>query len=840
MFDRLFYGVKHGLRGLWREPAFTVVALLSIALGVGANSAIFSLVDQALLRQLPVREPERLVLVQWDGMWVGSSWGSGDLFPHPMFRALAAENEVFEGVFARHPTEVSVDVAGTPEQVGAEVVSGSYFSALGVPAAMGRLFDASDDVHRDAHPVVVLSFDYWKSRLGGPRDIVGRTVRVNSHPMTVIGVAAEGFRGVDWGEVPSLWVPAMMKRQATPDFDWLEDPRGRFLNVFARLRPGVTREQAEAALQPWFKHKLEADTRHESWPAVSDDTKQRFLTARVALSPAARGRSDLRRQLERPLIVLLAATGLVLLLACLNVANLWVARAFVRRQELALRLALGASRPRMVAESLTESALLSLGGAALGLLAAPAVVGALIRFLPPDVNLNAGVDARVLWISLAVALATGLLFGLAPALHASRTDPGSTLKEGSTRVAGGLGLRKLLVAAQVALALILLVGAGLFVRTLANLRAQGPGFATTNLITFRVDPGRGGYDDVRARRLFRDLLEDLQARPEVERVGLASVPLLMGGSWNSRVTLEAGGRIVTDRNVHHNAISPGFFPALGARIVAGRAFDERDVRREEIGSTAPTDPRRSPFRSVIVNESFVRRHLGGRNPVGARLAFGDGPQVQPTIEIVGVVDSFSYRGLREGDEQAFFPFFEDTVNAATFYVRTRTGSEASFGTVRAAVRQRDPLLPVVELRTIEDQLDRSLVNERLLATLAAAFAVLAVALAVVGLYGVTAFVVSRRTREIGIRLALGSSRRRALWVVLRDTAVMLGAGLAVALPAVWALGRLVESQLFGLSALDAGTIAAAVALIALTAAAASVVPARRAASVSPTEALRYE
>jgi predicted permease len=840
MFDRIAYALKHGLRGLLRERAFTFVALLSLALGVGANSAIFSLVDQALLRQLPVRQPQELVLVRWEGPFVGRGWGSDDLFPHPLFRELAAENTVFDGLFARHPTEVSLAVNGSPEQVGAEVVSGSYFGVLGVAPALGRLLDVTDDLHRNAHPVVVLSFDYWKNRLGAPRDIVGRTVRLNSHPMTVIGVTAEGFHGVDWGEVPSVWVPLMMKRQATPEFDWLDDRRGRFLHVFARLKPGVSREQAQAALQPWFKARLEFDTRHESWPAVTDETKQRFLAGRLELLPAAAGRSDLRAQLQRPLLVLLAATGLVLLLACLNVANLWVARAFVRRQEIALRLAMGATRGRIVSESLTESGLLALAGGGLGLLLAPVVIGALVRFLPGNVSLDQSVDARVLWISLAVAVVTGLVFGLAPALHASRTEPGATLKEGSSRVAGGLGLRKLLVAAQVALALILLVGAGLFVRTLANLRAQGPGFATTNLVTFRLDPGRGGYDDARSRRLFRDLLADLRARPEVEKVGLSTVPLLMGGSWNSPVTIEAGGRIVSDRSVHHNAITPGWFETLGARIVAGRAFDDRDLLAEEHGPAAPSNLAQAPFRSVIVNQSFVQRYLGGRNPIGVRIGFGDGPQVRPTIEIVGVVGTFSYRGLRENDDQTFFPFFEDTVNAGTFYVRTRVRSDAAFAALRAAVRQRDPELPLIDLRTIEDQLDRSLVNERLLATLAAAFAGLAMALAVVGLYGVTAFVVSRRTREIGIRLALGSTRRGAVWVAVRDTVTMLAAGLAVALPAVWALGRLVQTQLFGLSALDPATIAAAVVLIALTALAASAVPARRAASVSPTEALRYE
>jgi predicted permease len=839
MLDRLWHDVGQGARGLLRNRSFTAVAVLSIALGVGANSAIFSLVDQALLRELPVRDADRLVLLTWRGSFVGGGWGSGDLLPHPLFRDLAAQTSVFDGVCARFPTNVDLGLENeTPEPVGAEIVSGSYFGVLGVPPALGRVLGESDDRQPSAHPVVVLSYDFWRNRLGGRSDVVGRTVRVNNHPMTVVGVAAEGFRGLDWGEVPSLWVSTMMKKEAS-EFDWLDDRRGRWLHVFGRLKPGMTADEAEAALQPWFKATLEADTRHESWPAVTEEQRTRFLASTLDVLPAARGRSDLRGQLERPLLVLLAATGLVLLLACLNVANLSLARAFARRSETALRLALGASRGRIVSESLTQSAILALFGGALGVLLAPAVIGALISFLPPGVDLAPTVNPRVLSLALAVAVFTGVLFGLLPALHASRAMPAWTLKEGSSRLSGGLGLRRLLVVGQVALAVVLLIGAGLFLRTLANLRAQGPGFETTNLSSFRLEPRRSGYTQEQGRRIMRDVLEALRARPEVQSVGISTAGLLSGGSWNGPLTIESGGRTATEGSIHLNMVSPGFFETLGASVLAGRGFDERDAQPVPAGALG-TDARAMTFRSAIVNESFARRYFGARNPLGARLGIGARPDTRVDIEIVGVVSTFSYRGLRQVDDQAFFPYFEGPVGGGGFYLRTRTASPAAFAAVHEAVRQVDPSLTVAALRTVDDQLDRSLGNERLLAALAAAFAGLAVLLAVIGLYGVTSFMVTRRTREIGIRLALGSSRRAALWLVLRDTAAMVAGGLAIALPVVWALGRLVESQLFGLSALDGGTIAAATVLIALVALGASAVPARRAATVSPTEALRYE
>jgi putative ABC transport system permease protein len=830
MLDSLRHDLGYALRGLLRDRGFTVVAVLSIGLGVGANSAIFSLVDQALFRRLPVREPERLVLLDWNGSFIGSGWGSGNLLPHPMFRDLKAENQVFDGVFARHPTSVHLSVENAPEPVNAEIVSGTYFGVLGVRPARGRLLDESDDVQPGAHPVVVVSYDYWMNRLGGREDVVGRKVLVNSFPMTVIGVAPRGFRGIDWGEIPTLWIPTMMKKQATPDFDWLEDRRGRWLHVFARLKPGLSPRQAQAGLEPWFKAMLEADTRREGWPKVTEEQRRRFLASRLEVLPAAQGRSDLRGRLERPLLVLLAATVLVLMLACLNVANLCLARAFARRKETAVRLALGAPRHRIVRELLEQSALLALAGTALGVLLAPAVIAGLISFLPEAVDLHPAVNPRVFFFTLATALSTGLLFGLVPALRASRTPPGFTLKEEASSVAGGLGLRRALVVGQIALALVLLIGAGLFVRTLTNLRAQGPGFDTTNLLAFRANPNRNGYGPEKAKRFMSELLDRLRSLPEVQSVGVSAAELLGGGSWNTRLTIDSGERRATEDVVHCNAVSPGFFETLGASLVSGRGFDERDAHHDGEGR----------FRSAVINERFAKRYFGDRSPLGARLGFGNRPDVKTEIEIIGVVKTFSYRGLRAAEDQAFFPFFEGGASAGGFYVRTRIPSPAAFASIRAAVRRADPTLPVDGLRTLDDQLDRALVNERLLAILAAAFAALAVLLAVVGLYGVMSFAVTRRTREIGIRMALGATRGAALWLVVRDTALLVSAGVAIALPAVWSLGRLIESQLFGVGALDGVTVAACASLLVLAALAAAAVPARRATSLNPVEALRCE
>ena len=837
--DDLHGDLRYALRTLARSKGFAAAVIATLAIGIGANTAIFSLVDQALFRLLPVRQPDRLVLLDWRGTFVGKGWGSVNLMSYPFYRDLRDQTDVFDGVFARAPTTVNVALGDRAESLSAEIVTGSYFRVLGVGALLGRVLDDSDDDRPDAHPVVVLSADYWRSRLGGPSDIVGRTVLINTHPMTVVGVADAGFRGIDWGDVPAVWIPAMMKRQATPDWDWLLERRGRWLHVFGRLKPGMTVAQAQAALQPWFKGMLQADTKREDWPRVTPTQERRYLNSWLEVLPASRGRSDLRGRLERPLVVLLAATTLVLLLACLNVANLALARGAATRRETALRMALGARRGRIVRELLVQSLLLAAAGALVGVAVAPAVNRALLSFLPQGaatIDLSAELNPRVFLFALAAACATAVLFSLAPAFRAVRVDPALALKEESTTIGAGIGVRKALVVAQIALALVLLVGAGLFVRTLGSLRAKGPGFATTNLIMLSVDGSRSGYSTAQSTALVRNLFAAIERLPDVDRVSLSVAELLTGGSWNQLLTIDDGRRFVTDAVVHCNAISRGFFDTLGVPITAGRGFGDAE---ESAGAASPGDGS-TIFRAAIVNESLARRYFGGRDPIGARLSLNSGPDAKPSIEIVGVVRMFSYRGIRENEDQVFFPIFEGPLTGARFWIRTRTTATAAFASVRAAVRAIDPTLPTGRMRTVDAQLDESLANERLLASLAAAFAAVAILLAIVGVYGVTSFVASTRTREIGIRIALGASRRAAVWLIVRETAIMLACGVAVAVPIVWSSGRLIESQLFGVHATDWRTLAGAAALVAAVALTASALPARRATAISPISALRVE
>jgi predicted permease len=541
------------------------------------------------------------------------------------------------------------------------------------------------------------------------------------------------------------------------------------------------------------------------------------------------------------LLVLLAATALVLLLACLNVANLYLARGFARRKETALRLALGASRGRIVLELLLQSAILAGAGALVGTLLAPAVIQTLLSFLPQgnaDVDLSAAIDVRLFLFALTAAVMTALVFTLAPAFRNARTQPSLTLKEGSSTPGAGIRLRRLLVVGQICLAVILLVGAGLFIRTLSSLRAKGPGFTTSNQLTFRVDPSGSGFSPAQAASLIRSVLQTVRNLPEVERAGMSVASLLSGGSWNQQLTIRSGRRTLTESTVHCNAITPGFFETLGVRLLAGRDFNDRDAR--EVISATRVGEGPPGFRSAIVNESFARRYFGDRSPIGARLGLGNQADTPVNIEIVGVVSTFSYRGLREVDDQAFFPYFEGAFGGGSFWVRTRVPADTAFSSIRAAIRGINPALVIADMRTVDDQIDRTLVNERLLATLASGFAALAILLALLGVYGVTSFLVTRRTREIGIRVALGATRAAAAWVLLRDTMIMLAAGIAVALPIVWLVGRLIESQLFGVRPMDWSTVIAAAAAVALGALAASALPARRATSINPIEALRHE
>lgn len=824
--------VRYAVRTLSRSPGFTATAVLSLALGIGANAGIFSLVDQVLLRLLPVKEPERLVLLNWRGNALADSWGSGNLMSYPLCRELEKQDPFFDGVFCRYPTSVTFSTGQQHDPVSAEIVSGSYFPVLGIRPELGRLIGQSDDLQPGAHPVVVLSYDYWKNNLGSAQDVVGRKVLVNNYPMAVIGIAAESFRGVDLGGVPALWIPAMMKRVLTPEWDRLLDRRAVWMHVFGRLKSGVTAEQAKAGLQPWFTSMLEADTQREGFPRVTAEQRRNFLASTIDVLPAAQGRSELRGALERPLWVLLGGTLLLLLLASLNVASLLVARGAARSRELTTRMALGASRGRITGQLLVESMLITLGGGLLGLMAAPAVTQTLLSFLSQDVDLSPRIDQRVFLFAFLVTTLTAGLCGLLPALQAGRIPLIGSLKERShMATAGGARLRKALVAGQMAFTLILLTGAGLFVQTLARLHAKAPGSASS-LVTFRADPVGIGYSDPNARQFMRGLLRKLQDVPGVEGAAVANTSLLRGGSFSRILTIQSDVRIVTDRPVYGLRVTPGFFSTLGTRVIAGRGFDERDTRDPQASTT---------YRAVIVNESFARRYFGGRNPVGYRLGVGSRPDTPTNIEIVGMIEDFSYRSLRlKETEHMFFPFWDHQSEDGTVYLKVRGKPQSAFASIRAAVAELDPALPVASLATFEDQIDRSIWAERALATLSSGFGAIALLLSVVGLYGVMSFVVTHRTQEIGVRLALGATRSAAVWLIVRDALVIIGAGTAIALPCVWVLGRLIEAQLFGVRAADGPTIAAASALLAFVALGAAMLPAWRAASVSPTEALRFE
>jgi predicted permease len=836
--------LRFALRGLAKAPGFTAVTVLSLALGIGANTAIFTLLDQALLRRLPVKDPEQLALLTMVGRHYGNNRGSNAI-SYPLYEDLSRENQVFNGMFCRFPTTASLSFGGQTELVNAELVSGTYFPVLGVGAALGRTFTAEEDKTPGGHPIVVLSYDYWRSRFAGDPAALGKTVVVNGRDMTVLGVAAPGFSGVELEFVPQIFVPMMMKAQMTPLWDALKDRRTRFVNAFGRLKPGVTRVQAKASLQPFFKSILDMEVKEAAFSHASAEARGAFLKNVLDVLPGGQGRSDFRKQLETPLLLLITLTGGVLLIACANVANLLIARAAARGKEIALRLALGATPGRIVRLLLVESLALAAAGALCGVALAYATDRLVFGLMPPEVaslKLTPAPDLRTLLFTGAVASLTALVFGLAPAIQGARPDLAPTLKDQAGSIAGGprqARFRKVLVAVQVALSLILLVGAGLFVRSLRNLRELGPGFQSQQLLAFDIDPSLNGYEGERSKAFYKRLTDDLRALPGVSASGLASVAILQGNEWDSSVTVEghAAGP-GEDVNPFMNAISPGYFAALGVPVVAGRDFTLQDteqvnhMRRE--GDRVP--------RVVIVNEKFAHRFFGDANPLGRRVGFGNDPGTQTDMEIVGVVRDIKYTSLRdEIPIQMFVPYLaRDSAGEMTVYVRGNMPAEQLVSMARDRVRRIDPNLPLYDVRTIEDRVSDSLLIERLTAGLAAGFGILAALLACVGLYGVMAYNVARRTREIGLRMALGAFGGDVVWLVLREALFVLALGLAVGLPIALGLARYAQSQLFGVHFADPLTLGLAVASLSLAAALAGFIPARRASRVDPLFALRYE
>jgi predicted permease len=825
--------LRYAFRTLRKAPLFTCVAVLSLALGIGANTAIFTLINQLILQLLPVRDPEQLVLLTARGQHYGSNTGSNAI-SYPMYQDFRDKNEVFQGMFCRFGNQFSLTYEGRTELVSGELVSGNYFPVLGVGAALGRVFTAQDDLFQGGHPIAVLSYGYWKTRFAADPSVIGRKIVLNGYPLTIVGVSRRGFDGVEPGYSPQLRVPMMMKQQLTDRFYNLNNRRGRFAQVFGRLKPGVTLEQAKAGLQPLFHQILAMEVREKEFARATEHTRQQFLKMWMDVLPAANGRSDLRRQFSNPLLALMAIVALVLLIACSNVANLLIARATTRQKEIAVRLALGAGRRRLILQLLEESLLLSGMGAILGIGLAIAIDQSLIGFLPRGVlplTLSATPDWRVLAFTLLVSALTGVLFGLAPAIQSTRPQLAGTLKDQAGAVVGGasVGLRKALVVAQVSLSLLLLIAAGLFIQSLKNLQGIQPGFETRNLLSFAVNPALNGYKPERSLQFFRQLTERLGRTPGIATVSLAVMPLLDGNEWDSTVTVEGystkEGEWV---DPHMQFVSPGFFQTLAIPVMLGRDFSDRDEKG------AP--------QVAVVNERFAKRYFAGRSPVGLHVGMGGDPGTRTDIEIVGVVKDTRYESLRdEVPYELYRPYRQvDFVQGMTVYARVLGDPAAVFSSMRRSVNEVDSNVPIYRMRTLDQQLDKSLMSERMLASLSGVFGFLATLLAAIGLYGVMAYMVVRRTREIGIRMALGADRVSVVWLVMREVLALSTVGVLIGGAGAYAATRLVQKELFGILPTDALTMALSALGIATVAIVAGYLPARRATAIDPMRALRWE
>ena len=827
--------LRYAFRGMRRNPLFVTVAVLSLALGIGANTAIFTLMDQLMLRQLPVEDPDRLVMLYQEGSHNGSNMG-GRMHSYPIYQDYRDKAEPFVDVLCRRLMSTSVSIDNETERVQAEMVSGNYFSMLGVRPAAGRLFTpAEDEQAAGSHAVVVLTYDYWVNRFQGDPEAVGKKILVNNHPMVIVGVAGPGFVGLDPVRSPRLWVPVLMKKVMAPSWDWFEydDRRTRWVQVFARLKPGYTAESAEAPMQVLFRQVREYESTLESARNWSPYSRERFLEGTIHVEKAATGYSGLRNSFSTALVVLMAMVGLVLLIACANVANLLIARAFARRKEIAVRLSMGATQARLVRQLLTESLLLSMAGGLAGIAVSVGMTRGLLAMIPAEGNpllIRPWPDLRILLFALSITLLTGLLFGLTPALRAGSPNLFGTLKDAVGSIAGSGGslfLRKGLVASQIALCFLLLFGAGLFVRSLNNLKAADSGFRDIeNLVTFQLSPALNGYDSERVVRFYEQLLERLRAIPGVNSASLASVALLSGNEWDSTVKVEgydsADGE---DMQAFMNALAPDYFQTMGITVLEGRDFDRRDIKKDS--------------KVAIVNRKFAEHYFGDRSAVGRHLGRGGGPQTKLDIEIIGVVENTLYEGPREGvRRQVFVPNWGN--GSAAIYVRAALGSDAVYAAVRNAVKTLDASMPVYELKTLGGQLDETLLTERLVALLSAGFGLLATLLAAIGLYGVIAFSVARRTKEMGLRMALGAPRGSVIWLVMQEVLLLLAIGLAIGIPAALGLGRYVSSQLYGIEGTDPWIASAAVVLLIAVSSAAGFLPAQRASRIDPMLAIRNE
>lgn len=633
----LVQDVTFAIRTFTRAPLFVAIAVLSIAFGIGANTAIFSLTDQVLMRALPVKRPEQLVMLSAIGRHYGSNMGYNRI-SYPMYQDFRDHNTVFTGMFCFREVDMSLNYGGRTERIAGELVSGNYFPVLGVRPALGRLFTSNDDKFQGAHPVAVLSYGYWLARFGGDPSIIGRKLMINGYPFTVIGVSQPGFSGTDPGYDRQIRVPMMMSSKITYYLD-LNERRSRWVTAFGRLKPGVSAEQAKASLQPFFHQILRMEVQLKAFAKASPYMKKAFLQMSMDVLPASKGRSQLRRQFSKPLLVLMATVALVLLIACANVANLLIARATSRQKEIAVRLALGCSRGRIVSQLLVESLLLALAGGIGGLALAAWTDHALIAFLPASsvpLTISSTPDWRVLGFNLALSILTGIIFGMAPALQSTRPDLAGTLKDQAGAVAGGssTNIRKLLVIAQISLSLLLLIGAGLFIRSLQKLKELDPGFRTTNLLAFKLDPTLNGYQTERTRNFYEQLKQGLESLPGVNSAALAVMPVMEGDEWDQWVTIDSYSPKTGELpDPHMNFLFPDYFKTMEITLLAGRDFRMTD------GPTAP--------KVCIVNEAFAKKYFGTINAVGHKIGMGIDPGTKTDITIVGVARGTKYESVRD-------------------------------------------------------------------------------------------------------------------------------------------------------------------------------------------------
>jgi len=831
--DTFLQNIRFATRQLRKYPGFTAVAVLTLAVGIGANASIFSLVNQVLLKKLPVREPDRLVTLQFAGSDTGhtDSWGGGEniQFSYPMYRDLRDQNSVFEGMLAVYPVQVGVQWHNTPSLARSEVVSGNYFSVLGVTPELGRLFVPEDSATRGSSQFVVLNYLYWTEHFGSDPSVINQSLLINGNPYTVIGVAKPGFNSVITGQLTDIFVPITMKAQIMPGWDDLEDRRSKWMSIVARLKPGISKQQAQAGITGLWKSLRAVEL--QGLPGHSQRFRDQFVEkSYITLLDASKGLSSLRETMRTPLLILMSMVGLLTLMAIANVGSLLLVRASARTREMSVRYSLGATRARVVGQLLIEGLALGLIGGALGLALSPLLSKALLHVVDSEQRfLSASPDRSVAIFCFVLSVVASVLFSLAPIIQFYRPKVTDALRQKSgTGEVAHAKFRRFTVGMQIGLSLILLLGAGLFSRTLANLKSVDTGFVTDHILTFQLDPQLAGYQPSAVTSLYKRLIEILATQPGVQSVGMTDDPVLANN--NSTFSIEVPGYQAQEgerMSFEWERITPGYFTTLRLPLIAGRPFTEADTL--------------DSLKVVVVNESFVHKFFGTADRALGRTFFIGKASDKP-LTIVGIVKDAKHTNLHSLPVPIFYsPLFQQSEPGSVgVYVRTTQAPEDAGGSVRAAVTQLDSKLVVDSLQTMNAEIDSTLTSERMLSFLAAAFGVVAAFITAIGLYGVLAYSIAQRTREIGVRMALGATRGTVVKMVLAEVLLITGLSIAVAIPLSLALGSFVRSQLYGVSYRDPATLLLVVTSIAVLALLTASVPARRAVKVQPISALRYE